>query len=228
MLAKAPLRTRQMVKNTRYTWPMAIAAKTQDKAPRERLMAAAQLFYTDGIRAVGVNRLLQEAQTPIMTLYRHFGSKEGLVEAFLVDKDRRIRAKFEREVEQAADTGRERVLAAFDFLGRLIESPEYRGCTFLNVAVEMGDQDTFVDIAVAHKTFVREIFARYLTQAGLRETEPLATQLLILMNGVFVTAQMRSTFKDAAAQARMAAEVLVDAALAAEAKKPTGPENVAS
>ncbi|MFI6362123.1 TetR/AcrR family transcriptional regulator [Nocardia sp. NPDC050630] len=207
---------------------MAKAAKTHDKAPRDRLMAAAQLFYTDGIRAVGVNRLLEEAQTPIMTLYRHFGSKEGLVEAFLLDKDRRVRAKFEREVERAGDTGKERVLAAFDFLGRLTADPEYRGCTFINVAVEMGDQRTFVDIAVAHKNFVREIFARYLTQAGLRQPEPLASQLLILMNGVFVSAQMHSNFRESAAQARMAAEVLLDAALAAEAREHTGPEPVAS
>ncbi|WP_327097514.1 TetR/AcrR family transcriptional regulator [Nocardia vinacea] len=202
---------------------MANAVKTHDKAPRDRLMAAAQLFYTDGIRAVGVNRLLEEAQTPIMTLYRHFGSKEGLVEAFLLDKDRRVRAKFEREVERAGDTGKERVLAAFDFLGRLTADPEYRGCTFINVAVEMGDQRTFVDIAVAHKNFVREIFARYLTQAGLRQPEPLASQLLILMNGVFVSAQMHSNFRESAAQARMAAEVLLDAALAAEASEHTGP-----
>lgn len=181
-------------------------------------MAAAELFYTEGIRAVGVNRLLEEAKTPIMTLYRHFGSKEGLVEAFLLDRDRRVRAKFEREVEHAGGTGRERVLAAFDFLGRLIEDPEYRGCAFINVAVEMADQEHgFVDIAVAHKNFVREMFARYLTEAGLRQPEPLASQLLILMNGVFVSAQMHSNFKESAAQARMAAEVLLDAALDAQA-----------
>ncbi|WP_327101545.1 TetR/AcrR family transcriptional regulator [Nocardia vinacea] len=53
-----------------------------------------------------------------MTLYRHFGSKEALVEAFLIDRDQRLRAKFEREVERPGDSGRERVLAVFDFLGR--------------------------------------------------------------------------------------------------------------
>ena len=121
---------------------------------------------------------------------------------------------------------KERVLAAFDALGRLIADPEYRGCMFINVAVEMGDQDTFVDIAVAHKNFVRDIFAQYLTQAGLRQTEPLATQLLILMNGVFVSAQMHSNFKEAASQARMAAEVLLDAALAAEASDHARPESL--
>ena len=187
-------------------------------------MAAAQLFYTDGIRAVGLSRLLEEAQTPIMTLYRHFGSKDGLVEAFLVDKDRRIRAKFEREVELTGETGRDRVLAMFDVLGKVIAEPEYRGCTFINVAVEMADQQhTFVDIAVSHKKLVREAFSRYLAEAGLRETEPLASQLLMLMNGVFVTAQMHSYFNEAASHARMAAETLLDAALAAQTMVATEP-----
>ncbi len=196
---------------------MARTVKT-NTAPRERLMDAAELFYTEGIRAVGINRVLEEAQAPIMSLYRIFGSKEGLVEAFLVDKDKRVRALFEREVERIAATPRERVLAIFDVLGQLVAGSDYRGCAFINAAVEMADPEhPFVGIAVAHKEFVREAFSRYLAEAGLRETEPLATQLLMLVDGVFVSAQMRPTRDDTALKGRMAAEVLLDAALAAQA-----------
>lgn len=181
-------------------------------------MAAADLFYTEGIRAVGINRVLEEAQTPIMSLYRIFGSKEGLVEEFLREKDDRIRALFEREVERIAETPMERVLAMFDVLGQVIAQPDYRGCTFINVAVEMADSDhPFVGIVQSHKEFVRDVFARYLSEAGLRETEPLASQLLTLMNGVFVTAQIQSNYKEIAVQGRMAAQILVDAAFAAQA-----------
>jgi AcrR family transcriptional regulator len=187
------------------------------EAPRQRLMAAAELFYTEGIHAVGINRVLEEAQTPIMSLYRIFGSKEGLVEEFLRDKDNRVRALFEREVERVADTPKARVLAMFDVLGKVISQPDYRGCTFINVAVEMADSEhPFVAIVRSHKEFVRAAFARYLAEAGLRETEPLASQLLMLMNGVFVTAQIQSNRKKVALQGRAAAEVLVDAALAAQ------------
>ena len=181
-------------------------------------MTAAELFYTEGIRAVGINRLLEEAQAPIMSLYRIFGSKEGLVEEFLVDKDKKIRALFEREVERIADTPTERVLAMFDVLGQIVERSDYRGCTFINVAVEMADPDhRFVGIAVAHKEFVRQAFARHLADAGLRETEPLATQLLMLLDGVFVNAQMHASHEKAALQARAAAKVLLDSALATQA-----------
>ena len=195
-----------------------MATTTVDpRGPRQRLMAAAELFYREGIRAVGINRVLEEAQAPIMSLYRNFGSKEGLVEEFLLDKDKRVRALFEREVERIADTPRERVLAMFDVLGQLIEGPDYRGCTFINVAVEMADPDhPFVGIAVAHKEFVREVFARYLAEAGLRETEPLATQLLMLVDGVFVSAQMHTSHEHTARQGRLAAETLMDTARIAD------------
>lgn len=180
-------------------------------------MTAAELFYTEGIRAVGINRLLEEAQTPIMSLYRIFGSKDGLVEEFLLDKDKRVRALFEREVERIADTPKERVLAIFDVLGQVIARSDYRGCTFINAAVEMADTEhRFVEIAVSHKEFIRDTFARNLAEAGLRETEPLATQLLMLMNGVFVSAQMQAGNAQAAQLGRLAAEVLVDAALMAQ------------
>jgi AcrR family transcriptional regulator len=196
---------------------MATKVKT-NAAPRERLMRAAELFYSEGIRAVGINRVLDEAQAPIMSLYRIFGSKEGLIEEFLVDKDKRVRSLFEREVERIADTPKERVLAMFDVLGQLVAGSDFRGCAFINAAVEMADPEhPFVGIAVAHKEFVREAFSLYLAEAGLRETEPLATQLLMLVDGVFVSAQMHSSHEDTAQRGRMAAEVLMDAAFAAQA-----------
>ncbi|OBA77218.1 TetR family transcriptional regulator [Mycobacterium sp. 1554424.7] len=202
---------------------MVKAARRPTNGPRERLLDAAQLFYTEGIRAVGVNRLVETAKTPVMSLYRHFGSKEGLVEAFLQDKDEKVRAKFQRGIERMATTGKDRALAAFDVLGGVVADPEYRGCTFINVAVEMADPEhPFVAIAVAHKAFVRETFARYLAEAGLKETEPLATQLLMLMDGVFVSAQMHSDHEHTARQARMAAEALIDAALRAQADTDAG------
>jgi AcrR family transcriptional regulator len=185
--------------------------------PRDRLMSAAELFYTDGIRAVGVNRILDEAETPIMSLYRLFGSKDGLVEAWLRHRDEKIRAIFKHEIDKRAVTGKDKALAAFDVLGHIVSAEDYRGCTFINVAVEMADPThPFVDIAAAHKDFVRAAFAGHLADAGLEQTEPLATQLLMLMDGVFVGTQVRADQKDLARQARAAAELLIDAAFAAQ------------
>jgi hypothetical protein len=114
-----------------------------------------------------------------------------------------------------AGNGRDKALAVFDVLGAVVAEDDYRGCTFINVAVEMANrQHPFTAIAVAHKRYTRDLFARYLAEAGLAEPEVLAIQLLLLMDGVFVSAQMQVS--DAAGRAKAAAAVLIDAALAAQ------------
>src|SRR5688572_1275180 len=94
-----------------------------NSAPRERLMKAADLFYKEGIRAIGINRVLEESRTPIMTLYRHFGSKEGLVAAYLERRDERIREKFATEMDRRAASPREKILVVFDILREVLEDP---------------------------------------------------------------------------------------------------------
>ena len=52
--------------------------------PRERILAVAiRLFLEEGIGAVGVHRIVDEAGVALMTLYRHFGGKDGVVVAAL-------------------------------------------------------------------------------------------------------------------------------------------------
>jgi len=185
-----------------------------DVPPRDRLMSAAHLFYDGGIRAVGINRVLEEAQTPIMTLYRHFGSKEGLVEAYLERRDQRVRERIDTQVAQRATSGREKILAVFEVLGEIFAEPDYRGCAFINASVEMADADHPVSrLALRHKDAVRGRFAEYAADAGVADPEGLAVQLQLLADGACVTADMRRN-PSAAAAARAAAAALLDAASA--------------
>src|ERR1700728_1879117 len=64
---------------------MTIAREQRDAmAPRDRILAAAHaLCYAGGVGAVGVDEIAEAASTNKMTLYRHFGSKDGLVVAYL-------------------------------------------------------------------------------------------------------------------------------------------------
>jgi AcrR family transcriptional regulator len=187
-----------------------------NSAPRERLMKAADLFYKEGIRAIGINRVLEESRTPIMTLYRHFGSKEGLVAAYLERRDERIREKFATEMDRRAASPREKILVVFDILREVLEDPEYlRGCAFINASVEMASPDHEISqIAIRHKDASRQGFAELAAEAGVPDPSGLAIQLQLLMDGAFVDADMRRD-PSSAAYARSAAETLLDAALAA-------------
>jgi AcrR family transcriptional regulator len=181
--------------------------------PSERLLKAAHLFYNEGIRAVGINRVLAAADTPIMTLYRNFGSKDGLVEAYLRRRDERVREKFDTQVAERATNGRDKILAVFDVLGEVFEDPQYRGCAFINASVEFVPSDHPIKaIAVAHKDAVRARFAEYAQEAGAEDPDSLATRLMLVMDGAFVAADMRGD-ASVAREARAAAEALLNAAL---------------
>lgn len=184
------------------------------ESPHARLLRAAELFYLEGIKPVGINRVLTAANAPIMSLYRNFGSKEGLVAEFLKSKGHQVRTMFQTEAEARAETGRDRILAVFDVLGEFVAEDEgFRGCALINASVETPDvEHPFRVIAVEHKDLTRELFARHATEMGARHPERLAACLTMLMDGAFVTAELRRGDPSVARHARAAAEALVDAA----------------
>jgi AcrR family transcriptional regulator len=178
------------------------------------MKAANDLFYKEGIRNVGINRVLEESQTPIMTLYRHFGSKDGLAAAYLKRRSEHFLEKYDSGVKERASSPRERILATFDVLREVLEEPDYRGCAFINATVEMASPDhELTKIARHHKDASRQWFAEFAAEAGVPDPEGLAIQLTLLVDGVFVAADLYRE-SSGAAYARSTAETLIDAALA--------------
>jgi len=103
---------------------------------RERLLATAdRLFYEDGFNSVGIDRVIEEAGVAKATLYSAFGSKEGLIVAYLRGRLER-RQERTREALAKFDTPRERVLAVFDVLDSFIHEPGFNGCAFMNASAE--------------------------------------------------------------------------------------------
>src|SRR3954451_5232178 len=58
-------------------------AKTSEIGVRDRLLNAAdRLFYREGVLAVGIDRVLAEADAAKASLYQHFGCKDQLVASY--------------------------------------------------------------------------------------------------------------------------------------------------
>ena len=128
------------------THPAPVSPSGSSRGPgrseaRERLLSTASaLFYREGIRAVGVERILAEAPVTRATFYRHFPSKDELVLAYLRGVDAHIRADAQAAIDAApspADAVRALGTAVADDLAR----PEFRGCAFLKAAAEYPDPD---------------------------------------------------------------------------------------
>lgn len=178
------------------------------------LDCASDLFYREGIRAVGVEAIAEAAGVTKKTLYDRFGSKEELVASYLSLRDRRWREFLTGYVDHHATTPRERILAVFDALGQWMTDENPRGCGFVNAHVELTDQAHPGRRVIEDQ---KQWFLRYLTdlciRAGLQQPEETAGRLLLIHEGATVTESMHST-EHSVIKARNIADSIVGVALA--------------
>ncbi|MEU0529624.1 TetR/AcrR family transcriptional regulator [Amycolatopsis tolypomycina] len=153
------------------------------------LEAASALFYRDGIHAVGVDTVAAEAGVTKAALYGNFGSKSGLVVAYLRERDRRWQAEIDRITAAHADP-RARVLAVFDAYEAWLSRDGYRGCAFLNATSEFPDPaDPVREVVRHHKTALHGYLRAQLRRGGAPErADALADELMLLLEGAAVTA----------------------------------------
>ncbi|WP_278261763.1 TetR/AcrR family transcriptional regulator [Nocardia sp. AG03] len=108
-------------------------------AVRDTLVGiAADLFYADGVRAVGVDEVVRRSGMAKASLYRWFPSKDDLVLAVLQRRDENFWAAWDSAAESAPDP-RAELDAQLTWIQRLATHPDYRGCAFVNTAAEFGD-----------------------------------------------------------------------------------------
>jgi AcrR family transcriptional regulator len=160
-------------------------------AGRDRsLDTAYELFSRHGTRAVGVDRIIAEAGAAKMTLYRNFASKDELIVAFLAAREERwTRGWLQDEVERRADAPAARLLAIFDVFGEWFALPDFEGCSFINVMLELTDrQDPGRVASVKHLSVIREFLSGLAAEAGVEDPEAFARQWHILMKGSIVAA----------------------------------------
>ena len=179
--------------------------------PRERLLAAAaELFYQEGVRSVGIGRLLDRAGVAKASMYDAFRSKDELVAAYLRDRHDAMREHFQRAIARHR-TPRARVLAPFDVQAEFAADSTYRGCAFARATAE--SHAAGVDTAASdYRRWLRETFAGLAAEAGAADPSTLAMQLHALWDGAAQSLQMDHD-PTVVRAARDAAAALLDAAL---------------
>ena len=194
---------------------------TDDTDARDRVLEAAdRLFYARGVQAVGMDQVRDAAGVSLKRMYALFPSKDDLLAAVLG----RRRAQWDDGIAAFAaevDAPREKVLAIFDFLDSWFRQPDFHGCAFINVFGELGPSSPQATRTVrAQKRSFQRYLARLVAEAGA--PDDVAAQIAILVEGAQTTAAIAGR-PDAARQARAAAEVLLDRALAGRPSPPLHP-----
>jgi len=158
---------------------------------RTRLLTtASRLFYTEGLRAVGIDRVIAEAQVTRATLYRHFPSKDDLLVAYLSQIDERIRERV-AAARASSDDPDVVIRRIAEDIADEIRGKGFRGCAFLNAAAEYPDTEHPVHRAVlAHREWLLETMIELFTQTGKIDAEPAARHFVMLRDGAMVSGSL--------------------------------------
>lgn len=177
---------------------------------RERILDAAyELFSHRGIRAVGVNEVIERAGVATATLYRHFHSKDELVLAFLDLREQRwTKDLIEAGAMRRGSNPEERLLAIFDVLDEWFHSDDFEAGSFIKVLLELGHDHPAGGASVRHLEQIRAIVGRLGEEAGLRDTDAFAHSWHILMQGSIVVAAEGDA--EAARRGKAMARQLID------------------
>ena len=188
----------------------ALKTKAKELPPRERILAAAgDLFYRQGIRAVGVEAIAEAAGTNKMTLYRHFESKDVLVAEYLRRAASEADAHCaEFEARHPADP-RAQLVGWLSDMADAIASTDDRGCPLANAAIELPDKrHPARNVIEQFKLKARKRLAALCRGAGLRNPDLLADELYLLLEGARVSAQSIDA-KEIASRFRKMSELLI-------------------
>jgi AcrR family transcriptional regulator len=165
--------------------------KDERISPRARILAAAgDLFYRQGIRAVGVEAIAEAARTNKMTLYRHFASKDELVAEYLRQCARAAGANWDRLAAAHPGGPLAQLRAWLADVAEHLASDGGRGCPLVNAAVELPEKvHPARRVIEDHMIAQRARLIALCAAAGLNDPELLADELHLLLEGARVTAQ---------------------------------------
>jgi AcrR family transcriptional regulator len=183
---------------------------------REHVLDVAhELFYWNGIRATGVDRVAAGADVAPTTLYRLFASKDALIGAYLERAAQLYRHWFDAAAQAGGPDPRQRILALFDALSEQVQPGQCRGCPFLMALAEFPDPAHPAHrSAVAVKQWARARLGELTADLGpapAEDREALADQLALAMEGVYASVQALGV-SGPARRARAFVEALLAAA----------------
>ena len=155
---------------------------------RERILeTAATLFYQEGVRAAGVDLVVERSGVAKTSLYRHFATKDDLVVAFLEREDAEYWAAWDGVSAQHQDDAAAELHAHLRYIAEHIAAPKYRGCAFLNVATEFpSPSHPARAVAKRNKLELHRRLGVLAKKMGTRAPEELADQLVLLIDGAYM------------------------------------------
>jgi AcrR family transcriptional regulator len=195
--------------------PSAAGRKAAPGVGERILNTASDLFYREGVRAVGIQRVIDEAGIAKASLYAHYASKDELVAACIDKRARAGRTRIETHLSDPSLDARGKLLRLFDLQLEWISSADFRGCPFLNASSEIADTSHPARAVTAeHRQWLHALVTRLTKEAGVDPPDAVAAVLGVLYDGAAASAQIDGN-ATAARHARWAAAQIIDSQIPA-------------
>jgi AcrR family transcriptional regulator len=163
-----------------------VHSTTSQSSSEQILQTASELFYAHGVRAVGIDLIVLHSGVAKTTLYRHFSTKDDLVEAFLLREDADFWQLWDAVVSPHRDDAMAALLALADWVAMKVSRDGYRGCPQINVAAEFSSLDHPArKVARAHKAQMLKRLTAICRKLPSVAPDSLAMQLSLLIDGAF-------------------------------------------
>ncbi|MFM1652250.1 TetR/AcrR family transcriptional regulator [Brevibacillus sp. B_LB10_24] len=165
---------------------------------RERILqVASDLFYQEGVRAVGIDRVIEESGVAKASFYRNFPSKDDLIVQYLEEREGLSLKRMEEAAQRHPDSPKRQLLAMLESLAERMNQPEYRGCPFMNVVVEFPDSDhPGHQKAIQSRQELWEKIEEVTRKCGAKNPRELTAQLRILCSGALMVSYVdKSAYK---------------------------------
>ncbi|TCN50123.1 TetR family transcriptional regulator [Rhodococcus sp. SMB37] len=176
------------------------------RPPAERLLdTASALFAEFGIRAVGVDRILAEAGVARASLYSSYGSKDGLVHAYLDRLDHRDRVRWNDAVAGIDDPVR-RILTFFDLALASAPGKNFRGCQYANAATEFPEER--IEPVLAHREWLLDTLVGLLDRAGAADPGLIAERVRLIYDGALAGSKFEHSIEPIRRGRDLAAELI--------------------
>jgi AcrR family transcriptional regulator len=183
-----------------------------DPGARDRILdIASRLFYERGVRAVGMQQIIDECGCGKNLLYREFSSKDELVVAWLEQARADQQARLAAAIEPLqGDPAAQLVAVVRSDVDALC--PGFRGCALRNALVEFPDPDHPAhQVVVAQQEARRAVLRDLAAQAGARDPSGLADRVSLVLDGLSTSGSVLGPDGPAAAAVELAEQLVRDA-----------------
>ena len=182
-------------------------------ALREKILhVATDLFQTRGINSTGVDTIVAVAGTTKMTLYKYFKSKEDLILEVLQQGHQDFQTWLNDNLNRSSKLPADKIQQLFDVIEEWVTSPDFRGMAFIKASAEFPNEESPIHkLSADHAKEFRNYIATLAVDAGITDSESLALQLSMLIEGAIQAEQMKRG-SGAVKYAKKAAKILIDTA----------------